>query len=146
MATQIAELGLKPVPILWDIGSIRNTAALVDMNLLRPPLFCELSLTEGGFLSGHPGTQQGLKAYLDFFPTGQNWLWTVLLWGGSLLPLAEHVIRLGGHISIGLGDYGYKELGWPSNAKLVERVKDIADRVGRPVATPAEARTLLGIR
>jgi 3-keto-5-aminohexanoate cleavage enzyme len=94
---------VKPVPILWDIGSSRGTKALVEMRLLAPSLFCEVALTEGGLLSGHPGTLQGLQAHLDFFPH-HDWLWTVLVWGASLLPMAEAVIRKGGHISIGLGD------------------------------------------
>ena len=145
LATKIRELGMKPVPILWDIGSSRSTKALVEMGLLAPPLFCEVALTEGGLLSGHPGTKEGLKAHLDFFPYN-DWLWTVLVWGASLLGLAEEVIRKGGHISIGLGDYGYPELGSPTNASLVKAVAKIARDVGRPVATPDRAREMLAIK
>jgi 3-keto-5-aminohexanoate cleavage enzyme len=145
LATKIRELGMKPVPILWDIGSIRGTQALVEMGLLAPPLFCEVALTEGGQLCGHPGTMKGLQAHLDFFP-GDDWLWTVLVWGASLLPMAEAVIRKGGHISIGLGDYGYPELGSPSNAYLVKQVAQIARSVGRPLATPDQAREMLALK
>lgn len=145
LATKIRELGMKPVPILWDIGSSRATKALVEMGLLAPPLFCEVALTEGGLLSGHPGTKEGLKAHLDFFPH-DDWLWTVLVWGASLLGLAEEVIRKGGHISIGLGDYGYPELGSPTNASLVERVAQMARDLGRPVATPEQARKMLALK
>jgi uncharacterized protein (DUF849 family) len=145
LATQIRELGMKPVPILWDIGSIRGTQALVEMGLLVPPLFCEVALTEGGLLSGHPGTMKGLQAHLDFFPYN-DWLWTVLVWGASLLPMAEAVIRKGGHISIGLGDYGYPELGSPSNEGLVKQIAQIARSVGRPLATPDQAREILALK
>jgi uncharacterized protein (DUF849 family) len=145
LATKIRELGMKPVPILWDIGSVRGTQALVEMGLLAPPLFCEVALTEAGQLCGHPGTMKGLQAHLDFFP-GDGWLWTVLVWGASLLPMAEAVIRKGGHISIGLGDYGYPELGSPSNAGLVKQVAQIARSVGRPLATPDQAREMLALK
>jgi 3-keto-5-aminohexanoate cleavage enzyme len=137
------ELGLKAVPILWDVGSVRNTEALVEMELLDRSPFCEVVLTEGGFFSGHPGTLKGLQALLDFFPSGQQWRWTALLWGGNLLPVAAAVIGLGGHVSIGLGDYHYRELQLPTNAALVDRVKQIADAIGRPVASPTVARQML---
>lgn len=145
LATKTLELGLKPVPILWDIGSIRNTEALIEMGLLPAPLFCEVALTEGGLLCGHPGNMKGLEAHLAFLPS-DKWLWTVLVWGASLLEIAEAVIRQGGHISIGLGDYGYPEIGKPSNAELVKRVADIARAVGREVATPAQARAMLAVK
>jgi uncharacterized protein (DUF849 family) len=54
-------------------------------------------------------------------------------------------LERGGHISIGLGDYAYPELGQPTNAQLVARVAQIAREVGREVATPREAREILGV-
>jgi 3-keto-5-aminohexanoate cleavage enzyme len=66
--------------------------------------------------------------------------------GPSLLPMAEAVIRKGGHISIGLGDYGYPELGSPSNAGLVKQVAQIARSVARPLATPDKAREMLALK
>ena len=146
LATTINELGLKPVALLWDVGSVRGTQALVEMGLLKPPVFCEIALTEGGLLCGHPGTIEGLQAHLAFFPRHRDWLWTVMLWGANLLPVAAAAIALGGHVSIGLGDYHYRELGLPTNAALVERVRRIAEAIGRPVATPTQARRMLGIR
>jgi uncharacterized protein (DUF849 family) len=55
------------------------------------------------------------------------------------------VIAQGGHISIGLGDYAYTELGQPTNADLVRRIGEIARELGREVATPAEAKQILGM-
>jgi uncharacterized protein (DUF849 family) len=55
-------------------------------------------------------------------------------------------IAAGGHVAIGIGDYPYPELGTPSNARLVEEVVKLARLVGREVATPDEARHMLGIR
>ena len=48
-------------------------------------------------------------------------------------------------MSIGLGDYPYAEYGRPTNAELVRRVADQARSLGREVATPAEARAILGV-
>ena len=57
--------------------------------------------------------------------------WAVLNLHGSMLPLAERIIRDGAHIQIGIGDYHYAELGAPTNADLVSRIAEIAKRLGR---------------
>ena len=65
--------------------------------------------------------------------------------GKHLFPIAAAAMERGGHISIGLGDYPYRELEYPTNAGLVTRICQLARDMGREVATPAEARELLGI-
>ena len=62
---------------------------------------------------------------------------------GNLFLLTEKVIKSGGHISIGLGDYHYPELGKPTNADLIEKVVEQARAYGREVATVDETRALL---
>ena len=60
----------------------------------------------------------------------------------DVLPLAEHAIRRGGHVRVGLED----DASDPSRGN-VERVREIAAlarRLGRPIATPADARRLTG--
>ena len=56
-------------------------------------------------------------------------------------------VLLGGHVRVGLEDNVYYRRGEPaeSNAQLVERVARIAEELGRPVASTAEARRILGI-
>ena len=49
------------------------------------------------------------------------------------------------HIATGIGDYPYPELGQPTNADVTRRVAQIAADVGREVASPAEARQMLGL-
>jgi 3-keto-5-aminohexanoate cleavage enzyme len=59
-------IGVKPVPIIWSVGSIRATKAMADMGLFKPPLWCELVLTAGTrtmLLNAHPGNVAGLGAY-----------------------------------------------------------------------------------
>jgi 3-keto-5-aminohexanoate cleavage enzyme len=54
----------------------------------------------------------------------------------------------GGHVRTGLEDNIYYRRGElaTSNAQLVERVVRLAGEIGRPVASPAEARALVGVR
>ncbi|MEI6839393.1 MAG: 3-keto-5-aminohexanoate cleavage protein, partial [Alcaligenaceae bacterium] len=99
-----------------------------------------------GQLGAHPATPEGLRAYTDHLPKNRKHEWTVCCKSGNLFPIALSAIAQGGHIAIGIGDYAYPELGYPTNAQLVEEVVKLAKTVGREVATPAEARSILGIQ
>ena len=145
-ATTIRDAGVKPVQALWNISSVRHTQAFVEMGLFEEPLYTEIVLTEGGILAGHPGTIKGLEAFLDFIPETDKWQWSVMSYGGNLFPIAAAAMERGGHVSIGLGDYHYREMELPTNARLVARLAQLARDMGREVATPAEAREMLGIR
>jgi 3-keto-5-aminohexanoate cleavage enzyme len=54
---------------------------------------------------------------------------------------------MGGHVRVGMEDNLYLRRGQPveSNAQLVERTVEIAELLGREVATPAETRAMLGM-
>ena len=86
-----------------------------------------------------------MEAFVDFLQDKPKWQWSVMCVGGNLLPIAAAAIERGGHISIGLGDYAYPELELPTNARLVARIAQIAREMGREIATPAEARQMLGL-
>ncbi|QYU67108.1 3-keto-5-aminohexanoate cleavage protein [Leptolyngbya sp. 15MV] len=144
-ARAIRGAGLKPYLVSWNIGFTRYIGAFMDMGLLEEPGYLCFCLTDNTFLGGHPGTLRGLQAHLDFLPEGRRIEWTVVNFGGNLFALAAPIIAQGGHISIGLGDYTYHELGQPTNAELVRRVAEIARELGREVATPDEATAILGM-
>jgi 3-keto-5-aminohexanoate cleavage enzyme len=71
----------------------------------------------------------------------------VLATGPHQLPLTTMGALLGGHVRVGMEDNLYFERGEPaqSNAQLVERSVEIIDRLDRDLATPDEAREMLGI-
>jgi uncharacterized protein (DUF849 family) len=130
---------------LWHVSGIRVTTAFAEAGLFETPIYAEIVLTEGGLLAGHPGTVRGLESIVDFMPAIPHYEWSVMSVGGNLFPLVGAAIERGGHIAIGLGDYPYPEFGTPRNAELVERVALMARQVGREVATPTEARRILGL-
>lgn len=144
-AETMQSVGVKPMQALWNVSSVRHTQVLTETGLFAEPLYCGIVLTENGLLAGHPGTVKGLQAMLDFLPAQQNWQWNVMCAGGNLLAVAAAAMERGGHIAIGLGDYPYTELGAPTNAQLVSRIVQLAHALGREVATPAEARAMLGL-
>jgi 3-keto-5-aminohexanoate cleavage enzyme len=142
---EIRRAGLKPYLVSWTIGFTRYVDAFMDMGLIDGPAFLCFCLTDNTWLGGHPGTLKGLQAHLDFLPRDRDVEWTVVNFGGNLFGLAGAVIQLGGHLSIGLGDYTYGELGQPTNAELVRRIAALARDLGREVATPEEAKAILGM-
>src|SRR5262249_54258582 len=144
-AETIRASGVRPYIALWNVSSIRVSTAFVDAGLLQSPLYGGIVLSEGGLLAGNPGSVRGLEAMADFIPSELRLSWSVMCVGGNLFPLVGTALERGGHIAIGLGDYPYCELGTPRNADLVERVAQVAREMGRAIASPAEARKILGI-
>mgnify|MGYP003349449254 CR=1 FL=1 len=69
--------------------------------------------------------------------------WAVAVLGGDIFdtPIARLALERGGHLRVGLED----DQTAPSNAALVERAAELADRMGRPVATRTEAAAILGL-
>ena len=143
--TEIRRAKLKPYLVSWNVGFTRYASAFIDMGLIDEPAYIGFCLTDTTYLGGHPGTLKGLQAHLDFLPSDKRIVWTVMNFGGNLFSLASAIIALGGHISIGLGDYTYSELGQPTNADIIRRVTEIARDLGREVATPGDAKRILGI-
>ena len=136
-------LGVKPMLCSWSVPFVRSIEAFVHAGLLDEPVMNGFVLTEGGLYGGHPGTVRGLEALLDFASPEVRMEWSVMCKHGNLFPAAMAAIERGGHVSIGLGDYPYNELGMPRNADLVAEIVRMARSVGRAPATPNEVRHML---
>lgn len=142
----VSAAGVTPVPMFWDIASIRVTEKLVAMGLFQEPLFCEATVYGEPYLAfGHPATIKGLDALLDFIPAGADWRWTASVIGANGLGVLAAAIERGGDVAIGLHDHPYPELNFPTNAELIARVADMGRAMGREVASAAEAREILGL-
>ena len=94
-----------------------------------------VNMTDGPYITGHPGTPTGLQALVDFLPKNRKCVWTANIVGGSLVDLAACVARLGGNIAPGIGDYPYLELSSPPNEVVIQRVAEIA-RAGGTSLSP----------
>lgn len=144
-AKHITAAGLKQYLVSWNVSFTRQAVAFMDMGLIPEPAYMCFCLTDGIMLAGHPGTPQGLDAHTAFLPNDKRIEWTVCNFNGDLLKLSEKIIREGGHISIGLGDYPYSNIGNPKNAELIRIVREQAEALGREVATLDETREILGM-
>ena len=142
-AKKMMEVGVKPEIEVFERGMIENAKTLVKKGLLKTPLHVDFVL---GVPGACPGTPEDLMYMVRQLP--EDWTWTVAGIGRSELPLAVMAIILGGHVRVGFEDnvyYGKGRLA-KSNAELVERIVRIAKEVGREIATPDEARAILGLK
>ena len=144
-AETFLEYGVKPAVACWAAPFIRTLDPFFEMGLLAEPTWVLLVHSDHGVLGAHPPTPAGLRAFLDFMPADRSIEWSVCAKPGNLFATAAQAIQLGGHVSIGIGDHPYTELGAPTNAELVRRVVHLAESIGREVATPDEARQMLGV-
>jgi len=142
--SEIDQGGLKPALIVWSVPCMRTVDAFMQLGIIKSPAFVTFVLSET-YIGAHPASIDGLNAHLMFLPHDKNIVWTVISKGASLLPAAKISITRGGHVSIGLGDYAYPELGMPTNADLVREVVKIAKEAGRGIATPQETKVIMGI-
>jgi uncharacterized protein (DUF849 family) len=145
LAKRMHDAGVKPHLTCWTIPFLRAAEALMDMGVFKQPSYVQFSFCEGGILGGHPCTIDGALAFANMLPRDKQIEWTVTCKEGNLLPAAFVALERGGHLSPGIGDYTYPELGYPTNAKLIEFFAKLARAFGRETATPAETRIMLGL-
>jgi 3-keto-5-aminohexanoate cleavage enzyme len=142
-AREFRRSGIKPQIVCWSVGFMRRAFALMEMGLVDEPAYMLLNMTDGPYLTGHPGTPDGLDAHLRFLPPGREVEWVANIVGGNLLDLAEMAARLGGHLAPGIGDHPYTEIGCPSNEEMVRTAARTARAAGRELATPDDVRIML---
>jgi len=141
-AQKMKDNGVKPEIEVFERGMINNALRLLKKGLIQAPIHFDFVL---GVPGACPGTPQDLMHMITCIPLGSTW--TVAGIGRSETPLAMMAIALGGNVRVGFEDNIYYHKGEiaKSNAQLVERVARISKDVGREVATPDEARKILGI-
>ena len=115
----------------------------MTMGVIPEPAYLCFCMTDGIMLAGHPGTPEGLEAHLTFLPKDRRIVWTAVNYKGDLSQLTERIIKAGGHISIGTGDYPFAEYGQPTNGELIEKVVAQARALGREPASVEETRAIL---
>jgi 3-keto-5-aminohexanoate cleavage enzyme len=139
LAQTMMEAGTKPEMECFEPGMIANALMLSQEGLAAQPLHFGFVLGSRGSL---PATPKNLMFLSELVPQGSTW--TVAGIGRAQLPMAVQSILMGGHVRVGLEDNLYYRKGvLASNKELVARVAHIAAEVGRPIATPDQARQIL---
>jgi uncharacterized protein (DUF849 family) len=131
----------------FDIGHLYSLKMLETMGWVKPPYFIQSVF---GFLGGI-GTNP--KHVLHFKETadelfGDNYIWSCLAAGKAQIPMITQGALLGSSVRVGLEDslwYGKGQLA-KSSAEQVGRIRRILEELGLEIATPAEARAILGTK
>ncbi len=141
LAQVFKETGVKPEIEIFETGMINNALFLVKKGILASPLHFNFVLGASGAM---PGSIKNLLFLSENIPIGSTW--TVAGIGKNEIPLATAAILMGGHVRVGLEDNLYLPDGsLASNPALVETIVRIAKEVGRQIASPDEARQILGL-
>ena len=142
MAQAFQRSGAKPEIECFDAGHIGIALRLRDEGLLSDPMHFQLVLGVNG---GGAGTIEQMLYMRSLLP--QEATWSICATGRHQLPLNVLGLISGGHLRTGLEDNIYYSRGVlaESNGQLVERLVRIAREFGRRVATPDEARGILGL-
>jgi 3-keto-5-aminohexanoate cleavage enzyme len=143
MANEFMDRGVKPEIECFDVGHIGTALQLRDEGLLEEPLSFQFVL---GVRGGAPATPQQALYMRSLLPPGSTW--SICAVGRHQVPMNLLCLATDGHVRTGLEDnINYvKGVRAESNAQLVARIVRIAEDIGRPVATPDEARALLTLR
>jgi uncharacterized protein (DUF849 family) len=145
LAAEMLAHGVKPEIEAFDLSHIHQAAAMAADGRIKAPLYVQ-------FVMGVKNAMPVDKPTFDFYVETVKRLapdasWCAAGIGPSQIVLNEWCIAAGGHTRTGLEDNLRLDRTTlaPSNAALVQRTADLCARYGRPVATPAQARAILGL-
>ena len=141
MAVAIRDAGIVPELEVFEAGHLLLARRMIETGHIKPPGMFQICL---GISWGQPATPEAMTYMRGLLPQNSPWF----AFGISLhqFPMVAQAVLLGGHVRVGLEDNIYLGKGQlaPSNAALVEKAVKIVEVLGDHVATPAEARRMLG--
>jgi 3-keto-5-aminohexanoate cleavage enzyme len=146
LAKAIADNGAKPEVEIFDVAMLYTAVEMVKSGLLAAPAHVQFVLGLKNALPARRELLEFLVRELGELMPGATW--TAAGMARHQLTVNHWALELGGHCRTGLEDnirYDQTRLA-ASNAELVQRVAGLTLEHGRRVATPAEARQLLGLR
>jgi uncharacterized protein (DUF849 family) len=142
MAKRFQELGVKPELEVFQAGDILFVNQMIKEGLISgTPLF-QFVL---GIKWGAPADPETMLYMRNLLPRGSAWA----AFGVSRLqmPMVAQAVLLGGNARVGLEDNLYLKRGvFATNGQLVERAVEIVECIGKSVASPQEARAMLGLK
>ena len=146
LASEMLKYDIKPEIEAFDLSHIFKAAEMKEKGQLAGVPYVQFVM---GVKNAMPTDEQVFKFYVEtvhrFF--GADAPWCAAGIGRNQIIVNEWSISLGGHARTGLEDNVRldKETLAPSNAALVKRAAELCEKYQRPVASAAEARSILGL-
>lgn len=137
------ENNVKPEIEIFDAGMIYNALYYLKKGILKAPLHFQFVLGAAG---GMDATVENLVFLKSLLP--ENCTWGALGIGKGHLPIMYVALALGGHVRVGMEDNVFYSKGVlaKSNIEFVERTKRIVKELNKEIASPDEARQILGLK
>ena len=138
---------LKPEIEAFDPGMIGNAAYYIKKGVLKTPVHFQFCM---GCANGIAGSMKNLifmKETADELVGKGNYTWSCFGVGHSAMEMLYGAVALGGNIRVGMEDnvmYAKGQLA-ESNVQFIERAVRVIKEYGKEVATPDEARQILGL-
>ena len=136
--------GTKPELEIYHAGMINNLKTLDKIGVFKHPMLINLVMGIPGEVS--PAEVRDLIFLVDSLPDNVNWHVTGI-GGKNHFRITLAAVLLDGHLRVGMEDNLYVERGVlaENNAQLVEKAVRLLNELGESPASPAEARTILGL-
>ncbi|MEP3047466.1 MAG: 3-keto-5-aminohexanoate cleavage protein [Roseibium sp.] len=131
----------------YDVSHLYMLRHFADRDLIKAPFFIQFVFGVLGGIGADPENLMHMKRMADKL-FGDDYMFSVLAAGRSQMPFASMAASMGGHVRVGLEDNLYIAKGElaRSNAQQVSKVRKIVEELGRSVASPDEARNILGLK
>lgn len=142
MAERIYAAGVTPEIEIFDSGDLHMVKDFIARGVIKTPLMVQMVL---GVRFGAVANSATMAYLVSQLPQGTEWAAFGI--GRMAFPMLAQTHLLGGHVRIGMEDTAYISKGehCRSNAQLVEKGVSIIESLGGAMATPDEARQILGI-
>lgn len=146
MAKRFQERKIKPE---WEVFNpahiIQDVTRLIAKGHDKPPYYINIVLgADRNFQGAMPYGHDVLEAMVGLLPSQSIWCLSAI--GPAQLPGTTHALTLGGHVRVGLEDNNYYRKGvLATNEMLVERTVRIAKDLNLDIASPNQAREVLGL-
>ncbi|GGA97517.1 3-keto-5-aminohexanoate cleavage protein [Allosediminivita pacifica] len=147
LASEMLTHGVKPEIEAFDLSHIFQAAKMAEAGKLAGTPYVQFVM---GVKNAMPADREVFEFYIHTVKRlfGDDAPWCAAGIGANQYLINQWSVELGGHARTGLEDNVRldRDTLAPSNAALVSRVVELCDKAGRPVATPAQARELLGLK
>lgn len=131
----------------YDVGHLYNVAYFADIGLLTPPFIIQTVFGFSGGIGLEADNMTHMRTVADRL-FGSDYHWSVLAPGKHQFRLCTMGATMGSNVRVGMEDNLYIEKGKlaRSNAEQVARMRDILTLLSFDIATPDEAREMLGLK
>ncbi|WP_345816580.1 3-keto-5-aminohexanoate cleavage protein [Paraburkholderia sp. PREW-6R] len=132
----------------YDVGHLYNLAHFVEQGLVKPPFFIQMVFGILGGLGAEPENMAVMRTTADRLFGRENYQFSVLGAGRHQMAFVTMGAIMGGNVRVGLEDSVFLSKGVKAetNAQQVRKIRRILEELSFEIATPAEARQMLGLK